>query len=233
MKFNHAIKYDVESIIERIKSESSLKLNLQPIEDTEKNIIFGYEVLSRWEIENATKPDLPFKLQDIIALSILFEEMHSYPEGKLFINCSLTNIEYFAALFENTKITREIVIELDFGFELFEIKSVLKHLETLLKYENVSLAIDDIGRYDLDPNLINLLNPRYLKVDICIGIGIATNIENQKQLKYITMLAERIGAMIIVEGVERKIDAEYLKKNEYILIQGFYYHKPQPWQTYL
>ena len=233
MKFNHSLKYDVESIIETIKKEQSLKLNLQPIQDTKNNCIFGYEVLSRWELDNAKRADLPFKLQDIIALSILFEEMQNYPEGKLFINCSLSNIEYFVALFENTKINREIIIELDFGLELFEITNILKHLTTLTSHENVSLAIDDIGKYSMDPKLINLLKPEYLKVDICIGLGIADSLEKQKQLEAITIIAQCIGATIIVEGIERELDAIYLKNKNYTLIQGFFYHKPQPWQTYL
>ena len=51
---------------------------------------------------------------------------------------------------------------------------------------------------------------------------------NRNIINHIIFIAENLGVKTIVEGVETKEQAEYIKKIKGDIIQGYYYSKPIP-----
>jgi len=223
----------LDQIIDSVKEENLLSLYLQPIINNNNHNIYGYEVLSRWSYSDMLIDDRSYNLRDQIALTMLFENIESFPDGKLFINCCLSNLDFLADLIEKSNTGRDLIIELDFSLELFETKSLISRIERLHKIQGISIAIDDIGKYNLDLKLYHYLKPAYLKVDICIARGIFDDSLKQEKLEKIVDLAQFLNAKLIIEGVETENDAEYLKENNHPLIQGFYYNKPRPYSEFL
>ena len=229
---NLARSQTLDSLIDLVRKEEALALYLQPIINTDNQKIYGYEALSRWSYNENLIGHVPVRVRDLVALYLLFEFIHDFPEGRLFINCGLSNLEHLFPLLENRTVDNELIIELDFGMELFELKSVIRNIERINQSPGVSVAIDDIGRYDLDMRLYRHIKPAYIKVDISISRGIARALHQQLRFKELVGLADTIGATLILEGVESKRDAKFFKERNHNLIQGFYYFKPRPYTEF-
>lgn len=231
-------KQELEAIISRQKSP---RVYLQPIVDAGLNMVHGYEVLSRGPRDTIIADITPFivaerygleKELDLVMLDKVFDVLPEFPEGNIFINCFLPNLDYLYNKLKNNPPGRKVIIEIDFSGLLVDIIKVLREIEKFKTIPNVSFAIDDIGKYNLDKKLYRIISPQYMKVDICITRGIAKNEQKQELLEDIAILTKDINAALIIEGVESKEDAEYLMNHKLNLMQGYYFQKPQDYQLF-
>lgn len=225
------VKYFNEIILNR-----NTRVVFQPIVDVESNSILAYEALSRCPRKVTTDKSLtPFRViskkdhnvLDQICLDNIFQKLDKVPvDGPyIFINCSLSNIDYLKATNLSKKEKEKIVIEFDLNNKIYDVNSLIKQVNEL-KSKNFSIAIDDIGETETDFNLIRQIGPEFVKVDISIIKNISTVEENQKYLKSFMSLAYDINSAVIVEGVETKEDLEKVVELGCQYIQGFYFSKP-------
>lgn len=227
------IKTELEDLIQK---RTELQLFLQPIVYFSDSKTFGYEVLSRGAVDTSLETLSPFPLAytynlgkelDRIALDTVVDKIETLPDVHIFVNCFLTNLEYFYDLVKDRNITRNIVVEIDFSTELVDIKDVLSGVEKLTSLPFISFAIDDLGKYSLDRQLYDIIKPSFLKVDICLTKGISDDVRKQKMVDDIIVVANEVNSTLIFEGVEDRVDANYLKSHGFELAQGNIYMKPK------
>jgi len=103
-------------------------------------------------------------------------------------------------------------------------------LVTRLKENNVKVAVDDFGMGYSSLNLIKDIDWDILKIDK----SFVPNRENPKFQKYLMMLknvvslAEDIGMLSVVEGVETEEQLKLVKECGCKVVQGYYYDMPLP-----
>jgi EAL domain-containing protein (putative c-di-GMP-specific phosphodiesterase class I) len=88
-------------------------------------------------------------------------------------------------------------------------------------------AVDDAGSGYAGLGSIANLSPDYIKLDISLISSIDTNFLKQNLVETLVGFAEKHGAQVVAEGVERREEFETVKQLGVHLTQGFLFHKPQ------
>ena len=221
---------------------------VQPIFDSEKRKIAGYEVLLRIIdekgeiieageiIEIANEKGYIDKLEEIV-----FEKINNvkflklFRNRYLFINKTLRGAKKINTLIEQVEILKELVekyevypvIEIT-EYSFIEYIDLLRPLIQAIKEEKIYLAIDDFGMgYASFSYLLNA-EIDFLKIDGSIIKEILKSKKHVSLIKAIDFIAKELGIKTVAEFVEEKKLADLL----YILgidyLQGFYLAKPMP-----
>ena len=90
------------------------------------------------------------------------------------------------------------------------------------------LAIDDVGAGHSNLDRIPLIRPDIIKVDRSLITRIDGDYHKQETFKSLAQLARRIGALVVAEGVETKMEALISLELGADLLQGFYLARPRP-----
>jgi len=232
------VKTEIEALVERKKR---LQLFLQPVMSISNKKVFGYEVLSRGAPGSILEDFSPFiyagdynlgKKLDRVALETIIKNIKNFPDAYIFINSFLSNLGFLHELLKSISGDYKVVIEIDFSTELVEINEVLENVVKIKELTFASFAIDDLGKYSLDPRLYDLIMPEFLKVDICLTRGISEDVTKQKVLDDILILSNEIGSRLILEGVEERSDSNYLKTQGFELAQGNIFQRPREYSFF-
>lgn len=89
----------------------------------------------------------------------------------------------------------------------------------------VGIAIDDFGTGYSSLTRLKQLPITAIKIDKSFVDDI-NNKEDEVIIKSVIMLADNLGLKVIAEGIETKIQLEFLRENKCTYGQGFYFHKP-------
>ncbi|RLQ97125.1 EAL domain-containing protein [Falsibacillus albus] len=219
--------------------------HLQPIVDMQNLGIYGYESLLRSEDEGANiNPSQLFQLADRTGLHSLLDKRAretaiktrhgSIPDGiKSFINflpSTIYNPEYCLRhtfqIVEQYKVQPE-----DLVFEVVETEKIedVHHLQSVLdryKREGMKVALDDVGTGFATIDMLSRLQPDYVKIDreyisFCDRDGRKQNFLNE-----VIELAEKLGFIILAEGIERMEEWYYCRDAGIHLGQGYLIGKP-------
>lgn len=91
-----------------------------------------------------------------------------------------------------------------------------------------SLALDDFGTGHSSLSYLQNLHPDVLKIDKTFCATIGTDAINAKVLGSIVALGKELKLKLIVEGVETRQQADYLRQLGVCAMQGFYFARPMP-----
>lgn len=152
-------------------------------------------------------------------------------EGRKFLNCQLETL-----LNDNSLINRlyekqekeSIVIEITEGQEFYEhdLKRIKSKI-TELKNIGVQIAIDDFGSGFANFQLLDYLEPEYIKTDKSLIKNLTESKNMQKVIKVLGILADNIGANVIAEGIEYEEQREILINNKIKYGQGWLFDPPE------
>ncbi|MDP2697610.1 EAL domain-containing protein [Thalassospira sp.] len=92
----------------------------------------------------------------------------------------------------------------------------------------VSIAIDDFGTGYSCLSSLKKLPIRRIKIDRAFIIGIPDDSENTAMTEAIIAMAHKLGLRITAEGVEQKIQHDFLAKQGCDELQGFLFKRPVP-----
>jgi len=92
----------------------------------------------------------------------------------------------------------------------------------------ISIAIDDFGTGYSSLSRLKDLPVSTLKIDQSFIKDVDSNPNNAAIVKSILALAKQLGLVVISEGVETEQEVQFLRKNEGIFVQGYYFSKPLP-----
>ncbi len=164
------------------------------------------------------------------------------PLTKISVNFSRKHLE-------NPELVNEIVAVVDkyqVPHECLEIEltesedfadyEVMSRLVNDLKAVNISTSIDDFGSGYSTLNMLKMIDIDLLKIDKSIVPLEANSPDEEKDIimfENVAHLAKDLGLKIVAEGVETKQQFDYLFQTGCDMIQGFYFDKALPEETFL
>ncbi len=105
-----------------------------------------------------------------------------------------------------------------------------RYLETInaLKDLGIKIAIDDFGTQYSSLNYLKQLSVDRIKIAMPFIQGISENPNDEAITKTIIILAKSMEMNVIAEGVETRVQLEFLSQENCDEIQGYYFFKPMP-----
>ncbi|NQY52082.1 MAG: EAL domain-containing protein [Campylobacteraceae bacterium] len=209
----------------------------EPIFHTKTLDIFGYEALSKFDIN-----------ENLISTEEIFRELHSSNElffnlekinkkrqidsfilkGKLFLNFDADIVytpeqeKYWAEFL--LKYRSQIVIEItENGSDDEKSAVVMRNFASWLQKLNIDFALDDFAQEGSMFSFYIMSQSKYIKIDKSFLRMID---DNKNYIPYFEGLLKTInlnGQFSIIEGVETKEDYDLCKKMNADFIQGYYF----------
>lgn len=249
--------YRPDQLLELVKNHDLLELiasnsfttHFQPIIDLQKNDeIFAYECLLRPQWNGQSVP--PFKLfefaretnlhnyldQKARESSIVSGSKQQIPSHvKLFINflpSSIYNPEF--CLQHTFKIVRENdILPEQLVFEVVESEKIhdIDHLESIFKTykkSGMQVALDDVGAGYATLEVLEKLQPDFVKIDREYVSHCDSTLEKQLFLKSVVNVASKLNIKVLAEGIERMEEMEFCRNIGIHYGQGYLIGKPGP-----
>lgn len=232
---------DIISTIQR----GGLTSYLQPIIHLQKDDrIYGYESLLRSSGENMISPGKLFSVAAKSGMLSLLDQRareaaivakRTYvPKGvKSFINflpSTIYNPEY--CLRHTFKLVEKYEIDpSDLVFEVVETEKIsnVDHLKRVLdtyKKQGMKVALDDVGSGFATLDVLQMLNPDYVKIDRHYVDHCDEFSEKQQFLSEVMKIAKDLGIIVLAEGIERPEELEHCRQIGIDLAQGYLIGKP-------
>lgn len=224
-----------------------ISIYFQPIISTVNKKIIGYEALTRSFkddmfisplviFEEAKEHNLSFQFDKYVRSMAIKKFTTYYQNDKnvlLFLNFESALIddtyefkefEFHAICQQHNVPTSNIVIEI--REDKIENSSKLEAFSLFYKNKGFNIALDDFGMGGSTFDRLSLVKPDIVKIDRSIISDIHNNFIHSEILKAITKMCNKIGAVVLAEGVEKKEEIIRCIKTDISIYQGFYFAKP-------
>ncbi|MFC1503407.1 EAL domain-containing protein [Pseudomonadota bacterium] len=238
----------IEQSLHNALANDEFQLVYQPQLDLSTNTIVGSEALLRWHhpIMGNIPPDtfIPIAEQTGLIIPIgewvlrtacrqakKWQEL-GYPAMRIAVNLS-------ARQFEQTnlaRITADILQETGLDPHYLELEitesMLMRNVEHAIecmekiKYMGVDLAIDDFGTGYSSLSYLKRFPIDRLKIDRAFVSDIPENGDDTAIVLAIIAMAHSLGLKVIAEGVETKLQMEYLARKYCDELQGYYFSHP-------
>lgn len=119
----------------------------------------------------------------------------------------------------------EILLELTESALVADLKLVVSKME-LLKTKGILFSIDDFGTGYSSLSYIHHLPIAELKIDKCFVDDIKNEIDDVPLINTVLQMAKSLKLRVVAEGVESKVQLNYLATHGCDVIQGYYFSKP-------
>jgi len=212
----------------------------QPIVDIATGDVIGYEALIRSgdkmpaemfhkSYENGTV--IPFDFHCLESSIKVLPELH---EGQcLFLNIEpLTLEKAFSKGKEGEEFLKglkaysgKVVFELTEGVKKSDFAFIRRGVEFIRAF-GYRFALDDIDDISVKTSQLASLKPDFLKIDLQLVQGIASNYLNQQIVREMVHMGRVNGSEMVAEGVEHKSDLEFIRNMGIRYGQGFFFAKP-------
>jgi diguanylate cyclase (GGDEF)-like protein len=225
----------------RLIEGDGLSMAVQPIVDLRTGSVHAYEALARLGPAGTGSPLQWFSLADefgerdaleracLRAALQLFSER---PAGmRLSVNLSapvlldrrtLHMLDQPASLAGLIiEVTEEALVQSD---------AQLRAAMAPLRARGARLAVDDVGAGYSGLRQLTTVHPSYMKLDRSLVSGIDHDGERAALVSALVGYAERVGSLLVAEGIENEAELLTLRKLGAPLAQGFYLGRPgAPW----
>jgi EAL domain-containing protein (putative c-di-GMP-specific phosphodiesterase class I) len=218
---------------------SLLTTVFQPVVDLRRGVVSGYEALARFTAPPVAAPDRWFAAAarlglagPVEALSIrtALEQRRRLDAGHfLSVNVSadaLPRPEVQEALLEEDSL-EGVMIELTEQAGAVDYER-LREAIAPLRAAGAALAVDDAGSGYATLHRIMTLRPDVVKVDRTIVAEIHEDPAKRAAVEVMTVLASRIGASVVAEGIERMEELDDVIRLGVSLGQGYALAPPAP-----
>jgi EAL domain-containing protein (putative c-di-GMP-specific phosphodiesterase class I) len=226
--------------------EGKVRSVYEPIVDVSTHTVFGYEALARGPegselhspaalFSSAEEVDLLFQLDCLCRKSAL-DGARDFPrESKLFVNVRPTTIHDPSFQAESLSRTLEKcnLRPSDVVFEISEQESIenfeiFREVRDYYGKLGLQIALDDVGAGYASLESVLELSPDYIKVDRAFVAGIDEDPMRQELLRALQLVAEKINAKIIGEGLDTLEELQTLGRLGISFGQGWLFGKPHP-----
>jgi EAL domain-containing protein (putative c-di-GMP-specific phosphodiesterase class I)/GGDEF domain-containing protein len=230
--------------LRRILAARDVLIRYQPIVRLGDGLIHGFEALSSGPsgdiFENpemlftfAEETEQIVELERLCRLQAIRGAALLHPTQKLFINCSVHGFVdpelVSAAILDEVRKAgrdpRDIVFEVTERVAITEWKQFRAILAALRRI-GFAIAIDDMGAGYSSLQAVAEIEPDYLKFDISLVRDIHLSPIKRNLLETLVVLAEKIHARVIAEGVESAEEFQALCAMGVTFAQGFYFAVP-------
>lgn len=218
----------------------------QPIFSADEHRVIGYEVLGRFKtddehislgpyfLDEGIPEEYRLELDNTVLRKALQQATALDDDVLLFINRDADlllydeNEELLHLLLEfgekGVKIER-VVIEISFNNHLDDAERI-GHLINYYKTYGIKIAFDKLGDSSHQIDLIGLISPTILKVDLQALRSTRLASSFQDIIYSYSLLARKIGATLLFENIEMVYQLQYAWKNGGRYYQGYYLQKP-------
>ncbi len=209
----------------------------QPIIDTARGSIVGYEALARFPGYEQTNPEAWFSAAHRLGLSAAFEAatLRSALSRRpaLPVNCFLT-VNVSPALLLTDEVQAVWAEQGDLGgiiVELTEQTPIDSYVELepalhRLRSAGAMIAVDDAGAGYAGLNHLLAVRPALIKLDRELVRDIDEDPAKRALVEMIGVFAGRVDAWILAEGVERAEELDALVALKVPLVQGYLLGRP-------
>nr|WP_276519632.1 EAL domain-containing protein [Bacillus infantis] len=206
--------------------------------------IYGYESLLRTAGSKQIPPGILFKTAEETGLMSMLDQKareaaikarkNIIPPGiKSFINFLPSTIYNPDFCLQHTfQIVEKYEIDpADLVFEVVETEKIsdIDHLKKVLntyKKRGMKVALDDVGAGFSTLEMLEALQPDYLKIDRSFIDRCDQRPESQQFLSKVMNIADGLGIIVLAEGIERKEELEFCRSIGADLAQGYYIGRP-------
>ncbi len=237
------------SMRQALKNEEFV-IHYQPQMDAEANTLIGMEALVRWQhptkgllapihfLPLAEETGMIIELDHWVMRTAIKQVAAWYKEGLnpgvMSVNLSMKQLEHrdFIQLVQETVETYSIKPEW-LKLEVTEGQVMQKPEEAIAKLGQINelgigISVDDFGTGYSSLASLKRLPINTLKIDRSFVIDLPHDEEDAAIVKAIIALAKSLNLDLIAEGVETKVQKEFLLANDCKNIQGYYYSRPIP-----
>ena len=219
----------------------SMWMAFQPILDTKRQRIFGYEALMRSREPSLPHPGAVLKAAerlsrlDELGARVRHLSAEAFARAPtddclLFINLhprDLLDKALFEADAALTKIASRVVLEITERSAIDDVKDIQARV-AVLRYHGFRIAIDDLGAGYAGLSSFVALSPEIVKLDMSLVRDVHTSEIRQRLIGSMAMLCKEMGMRVVAEGVEVIEESEKVKALGCDLVQGYLYAKPGP-----
>ncbi len=218
----------------------------QPIISLNDGSVYGYEALCRIDLSDcafnteqmfgiAEKLKCLWELESICRRMSIKGAVHKPADAKLFVNVdpNVIHDRKFHSGMTSKYLKKYNMEPDDIVFEITERNSV-ENTKTFIKSiqhykkQNYRIAIDDFGSGFAGPNLICLLKPDIIKIDMEIIRDIDKDSIKRMFVKSLSVFGKNTGIKILAEGIETSEELKTLIDLEIDYGQGYYLGRPAP-----
>lgn len=247
--------FKLDSVIKNSLQQNLFSVYYQPIYSCKKKRITGAEALIRMQDESgnfispedfipvAEKNGCIYRIGEFVFDSVCnflkIIDPESYGIEKVDVNLSVVQCMQKNMAATLLSIAQSYKTPLKFiNFEITETASadypeVLK--QNMFKFDEagIELSLDDYGSGYANMNYMILLPFRMIKIDKSIIWEAFENPRASLALKATITMIKALDMLVLAEGVETKIQKEWLEENGCDFLQGYYFSKPIPQNEYL
>jgi diguanylate cyclase len=225
--------------LQRIIEGDGLTMAVQPIVDLRSGLIHGYEALARFGAKGSDSPLQWFALADELGEREALERACLREALELFCRRP-RNVHLAVNLSAPVLMERETLQMLERARDLSGLivevtEEALVHNEAQLdavlaplRERGARIAVDDMGAGYSGLNQIMAVHPHYLKLDRSLVSGIDTDNDRSALVAALANYAERVGSLLVAEGMETESELLTLMELGVPLAQGFYLGRPAP-----
>ncbi|WKY47811.1 EAL domain-containing protein [Eubacteriaceae bacterium ES3] len=172
--------------------------------------------------------------ESILSAFVSYHEID--PDLLLFLNIDTAIIDSVSGSdFLDEQVNRYGICPQNIVIEINESKSKdiasLNRFVKIYKSRGYLIALDDVGAGFSNMDRIAEIKPDIIKIDRSIIMSIDEIYHKQEIFKSLVNLSNKIGALIVAEGVETRGEAISVLKLGAQVIQGFYFAKPSEYFT--
>lgn len=246
----------LESDIRNAYQEHHFTFHLQPLIDLHSRGLMGAEALIRWEhpsrgmvmpaefIEFLESSDMinpvgQLLLDDVCRFIRYHKEQGRFgPEMRVALNISerqLYDADFVGkslAVLQKYKLPGSCLeFEITEGAALHNIDEVVGKMRKL-QNEGITFALDDFGTGYSSLSYLKRLPVNKIKIDKSFIDDITIDPQDAAMVASIIAIARNMNLLIVAEGVETEAQMQWLSQYEGILIQGYFFDKPLPPDTF-
>ena len=248
----HIRERKMENAFEDAVRDEEFVVYLQPKYNADTEKIAGAEALVRWKRPDGTmispgefiplyeKDGLIVRLDEYVFCKVCEIQGERVKKGQkiipISVNLSRASIHYDNMIQRYMKIVEKngipfsaVPIELTETAALYNVQ--IKELTEKLVQAGFELHMDDFGSGYSSLTSLNQLPFDTLKLDKSL-IDYVENERGRQVIRHTIALAHSLGMQVLAEGVEKQNQVEILRELNCDEIQGFYYARPVPWETF-
>ena len=239
------------SELQRILSTRDIRIRYQPIPRLADESTYGFEALSggpegdlfespEMLFSFAEKTDHLLELERLCRVESVRGAAELPPGHKLFLNCSahgIADAEAFSSSLVSLAATSglrpaDLVLEITERVAVTAWTDFRRRIDRL-RAMGFEIAIDDMGAGYSSLHSVAEVEPDYLKFDISLVRDIHRSPIKRGLLESLELMARRMGAQVIAEGVEQDEERRTLREMGVALAQGYLFSPPAGLRTYV
>lgn len=235
---------DMLYIMSKVISTKNIRLYGQPIINMATKQIQAWEMLTRGP--EGTNLEMPLRLfsvaqqtghlyeLEMIVIEKTFEKItETNCQHLIFMNCTpltlgnkrfVSNLKKVLCDFSMIDPTK-IIIEMTEQETVEDMKHLTKNLKEL-RALGFRIALDDTGAGYSSLHSIGEILPEIIKIDRAVIENIHENPVSESMLMGIMLIADKVGSLVVAEGIEKIQEVNVLSQHKVDFVQGYYYARP-------